>query len=341
MKRTKMNAIWHLPFLVALFWFLASGSCALAQTRINLIDVATGRSNDILLSTAQEQGLFTKHGVAVQILPVSEIDVPRLTGENPIGLIGFPAALLRAASGADLRILASFETGRYSDYLVARPDIKNPEDLRGKRLGVRVIGAGTWIRTILALEHMGLDPKRENISILSIGGATQIARALEAGTIDAAVLPRAPAYDLRARGFTLLLDFYLANIHGHQNGLVVTTTYFQEHPEVVEKVLAALTESAAFSLSPTNKSTVLHTIRKLYKLTDLTAAEEGYQQFLLEVVRKPYPSRERLRSMQRIMALHDPKVLDVRVEDLLEDRFVRKLDESGVIDRLYSSYGVK
>jgi hypothetical protein len=41
------------------------------------------------------------------------------------------------------------------------------------------------------------------------------------------------------------------------------------------------------------------------------------------------------------MALHEPKVLDLRVEDLIEDRFVRKLDETGVIDRLYSTDGVK
>jgi hypothetical protein len=39
------------------------------------------------------------------------------------------------------------------------------------------------------------------------------------------------------------------------------------------------------------------------------------------------------------MALHDPKVLNVKAENLIEDRFVRKLDESGVIDRLYRTYG--
>ena len=58
---------------------------------------------------------------------------------------------------------------------------------------------------------------------------------------------------------------------------------------------------------------------------------------LLTAVRKPYPSAARLRNMQKVMALHDPEVLSVKVEDVVEDRFVRKLDESGVIDRLCSS----
>lgn len=57
--------------------------------------------------------------------------------------------------------------------------------------------------------------------------------------------------------------------------------------------------------------------------------------------RKPYASVAAIQNMQRVMALNDPKMLNVKVEDLFEDRFVRKLDQSGVIDQLYSTYGVK
>ena len=121
----------------------------------------------------------------------------------------------------------------------------------------------------------------------------------------------------------------------------MTAPYLQQSPDVVEKVVAALIESIAFGVSPTNKPTVLNTIMRTFKVTDTAAAEETYQGFLRVAVRKPYPSLDRLRNMQRIMARHDPKVLNVRVEDLVDDRLVRKLDESGAIDRLYSSYGVK
>ena len=57
--------------------------------------------------------------------------------------------------------------------------------------------------------------------------------------------------------------------------------------------------------------------------------------------RKPYASIAAMQNMQRVMALNDPKVLNVKIEDLADDRFVRKLDESGAIDRLYERYGVK
>jgi len=245
--------------------------------------------------------------------------------------------LLQAAGGADLKILGSFDTTRVVGHVVTRPDIKKPEDLCGKRFGVRALGAGQWIQTIVALEHLGLDAKRDGIRTLAIGDQTQIARALEAGTIDAAVLSPPQSRQLKSRGFSVRSDLYPADIHGFSNALAVTASYLQRSPDVVERIVAALIESMAFCLSSLNKSTVLRTIMKTFMVTDPAAAEEGYQEFVLTAIRKPYPSVERLRNMQKVMALHDPKVLSVKVEDVIEDRFVGKLDEGGAIDRLYSS----
>src|SRR6185295_9477323 len=93
-----------------------------------------------------------------------------------------------AQYGSDLKILGAFSTGRTSSHLVARPEIKKPEDLRGKRFGVITLGAGVWVTTIQALDHFGLSPTRDNIAIVPIGSVTQISKALEDGTIDAAML---------------------------------------------------------------------------------------------------------------------------------------------------------
>ena len=54
-------------------------------------------------------------------------------------------------------------------------------------------------------------------------------------------------------------------------------------------------------------------------------------------MRKPYPSRERLRNMQRMMKLADPKATEVDVASLLDDRFVKKAYQEGIIDRAYAT----
>jgi ABC-type nitrate/sulfonate/bicarbonate transport system substrate-binding protein len=204
------------------------------------------------------------------------------------------------------------------------------------------IGTGFWIFAMLALEHLGLDPTRDRINLVEVGGdALRLVQALEAGEIDAAMLDPAQSTQLRARGFSVLLDMYPANISGVQNVLAVASAYLRDHPDVVEKVVAGLVEGIAYSLSPPNKETVLKTLMAHLNITDPAAAESGYQNFLTRVNRKPYASAAAMRNMQRVMALNDPKVLNVKVEDLVEDRFVRRLDESGAIDRLYRTYEVQ
>jgi hypothetical protein len=97
----------------------------------------------------------------------------------------------------------------------------------------------------------------------------------------------------------------------------------------------ALTESLAFIQVPSNRPTVLKSMMKNLRMTDPVAAENGYQDQLLTLNRKPYPSLEGLRNAQRLMALQNPKIAALKMEDLIDSRFVRKLDEKGFIDELY------
>jgi NitT/TauT family transport system substrate-binding protein len=294
----------------------------------------------IPLSIAHQAGLFRKHGVDVCLVPVGGTQVPKVTAENPFGYIGAPAALMRAAEGTDLKILASFDNGRLSNHLVARPDIRTPADLCGKRLGARVTGAALWIHSIVALEQLGLDPKRDSIEILEIGDPAQIAQALESGNIDAAVLSRAQSRQLSAKGYRVLLDLYPSNVYGAQDALIATSAFRREYPDVGERIVSAMIEAAAFCLSAGHQSRVLQAIMAELKVSDSAAAMESLQQLSMALTRKPYPSSERLANMQRIMSLHDSRVLEVDIDTLIDDSFVRKLETSGFIDSVYGEYGV-
>ena len=335
MKETKRNSVWHFAVFVALLWLLPSAQVALAQTKVSISHIVIG-PNQVPLWIAHEQGLFAKHGTDAQLLHETT------TGDFQFRVFGTPAMIAAVAAGRDLKVLVSLNSGRITSHLMARPDVKTPDDLRGKRFGVTRIGTGFWIFSILALEHLGLDPKRDRINFVEVGGAVpRLVQALEAGEIDVAMLDPAQGTQLRAKGFSLLLDMYPANISAVQQALVVNGTYFREHPDVVEKVVAGLVEGIAFSLSPANKDIVLKTLMAHLNISVPAAVESGYRAFLARANRKPYGSVAAMQNVQRVMALNDPKVLNVKIEDLADDRFVRKLDESGAIDRLYESYGVK
>lgn len=309
-----------------------------APAKIN-IGTASVSSNTISLWIAQEQGLFKKHGLEAQVVAIRggpTLVAGLVSGDIHLAFTSGVSLLGAAVQGVDLKMLTSI-SNRVSWKLIASPNIKKPHDLQGKRLGIQSVVGSTWMYTMLGLEHLGMDPKRDNIAFHVIGDPVTIGHALEAGKIDAAVLDPIIVRRLMRKGFSVVADLSQANIYFPGLGLGVTGTYLQRHPEIVEHAVTALIESLAFIISPTNKATVLKTLMKHLRISEQAVAEEGYQEHLLSLNRKPYPSIEGLRNVQRLMALHNPNVANLRVEDLIDTRFIRKLDESGFMDRLYSS----
>ena len=57
--------------------------------------------------------------------------------------------------------------------------------------------------------------------------------------------------------------------------------------------------------------------------------------------RKPYPVVEGLRNIQRLMKIRNLSLDKLKVEDLIDDRILRRLDESGFIDNLAKTYAAK
>ena len=315
---------------------------AAAQVRITIGHAAIS-PRIIPLVIAQEQGLFAKNGIEsrmVLIRGAPTLVASLISGDIDLGYTGGPAVLGAAAQGIQLKILASLSS-RLTHTLIASPNIKKAEELRGKRFGIQSIGGSTWMHTMLGLEYLGLDPKRDNLTILVIEDSVLIGQALEAGRIDAAVLDGVLVRRLKGKGFSAIAELGPANIPMLNQGIVVTRNTLQKRSEVAEKVLAALVESIAFSLAPGQKPVVVRTMMGRFQITDPGVAEEGYQDYLTSVERKPYPSLEAMRNIQRLMAMHNPKVAAVRVEDLIDVRFIRKLDESGVIEKFGSAYGLK
>jgi hypothetical protein len=110
----------------------------------------------------------------------------------------------------------------------------------------------------------------------------------------------------------------------------------RDNPGVVESVLKALLEAQAVVTTPTNRNLVMQTMMRHMKINDVGSLEDGYQDMLIGFEKKPYGVVDSLRNIQRMMATLNPKVASVKVEEVIDNRFIRKLDESGFIDSLYA-----
>src|SRR6266481_1102793 len=144
---------------LALAFFLVFGNTAKAHGAEALVKILIGHPVSlrvIPLVIAQEQRFFAKHSIDPLLItfarPGPTIIASLVAGELQIAYIAPPPVIGAAAQGMDLKILASFSADRLYFKVVARPDIKRPEELRGMRVGVTNIGSGLWMATMLALE---------------------------------------------------------------------------------------------------------------------------------------------------------------------------------------------
>jgi NitT/TauT family transport system substrate-binding protein len=292
---------------------------------------------------AQEQGFFSKHGVDADVVFIrtGPIQVAAVSsGATQLAYAG-PASILGAASsGTDLRMIASF-TNRLTYTMIARPELKKAEDLRNKRFGVQAIGGSVWMGAVLGLEYLGLDQRRDNINILNIGDQTVLAQAMESGTIDVTVLDGVFSRRLKQKGFSVIAELSETKIPYVSNVIVGTRALFQHQPELAENILKGLIESLAFILAPPNKPVVVHTIMKRLKIADSLVAEQGYRDLVQISDPKPYVSLEGLRNIQRLIKIQNPSVGNVKVEDLIDNRPLKKLEDSGFIQKTFSAYGMK
>ena len=329
-----------LAALVALS--LISGAVAQTRTRV-VIGYSAMQAPNAPLWIAKDQGFFAKYGTDAELVFVrstSVLTAGMLSGYIDIDYSGATGLISAAANGADMRAIASFGS-RLTHVLVVRPEIKDPKDLRGKRVGVVSIGGTQWITTKLGLQHVGIDEQQHNVRILAIGDQTILKKALEAGNIDAAFFNGVLAQELKQKGFPILVELSHAEIPTVRLGVSARKAYLQQYSDRVENVSKALIEGLAFVLSPSSKPVVIKTIMRWLKINNPSAVEAGYPYLLQDLDLKLYPSVEGMRNLQRFMKSYNPRVADLKVEDLIDSSVLRKLEESNFIDRLYNRYGLK
>jgi len=322
------------------FWPLQAFSASAPAKYV--VGYATYTARIVPLWLAQEQGFFTKYGIDVD--PVFIRGAPTLVagmaaGSIHIGRTGGSAILAAVSAGHDFKIVSTFNSRNTYD-LVVRPNIKRAEDLRGKTFAVTSIGGTSWMGILLWLEYLGLDQQRDNIRMQVIGDQAVQVQCVENGLCDAAAVDGVFSRQLKQKGMIILGEYTDVKTPLVGQTMAVPATLLQQRPDVAESYLKAEIEALAFSLAPKNKPVVLKTLARWLKM-DSAGSEDAYQDLVRGVERKPFASLEGMRNVQRLLKSRNPKVGEVKAEDVIDNRLMRRLDETGFIDKMYTTYGAK
>jgi NitT/TauT family transport system substrate-binding protein len=320
--------------LIALVLFCLAPGSGYGQTRTKMVFGYASMSSVVTtLWVAQEKGFFAKNGIDVQtvFIPGSPTLIASInTGDVQMAYTGGTATLGAAVGGLDMKIIAAFSNFVQTD-LVVRPEIKTAADLKGKRIGVTSIGGTGWMSAMLALEQIGINPERDKVSLAAFGDQRVITQALETNTIQGASLAGIFSRRLKRNGYNFLAEVEKIPLVG--TSIVLKSDYLASHQALVRSALRALIEGHGFVLNPANKRAVMEVMTKKLAINDPVAANDGYEDYVRRTDKRAFVVLDGLKNIQRFMKERNPKIGDIALERLVDDRIMREFEKSGFLDQ--------
>ena len=285
-----------------------------------------------LLIVARNQGFFRKRNLDAQLvlMPNAPIAFSALSAGESHFYYGTASGTSLGAilNGLDGVFVAGFINKLVGAFAVGK-DIRTPNDLKGKQIGVASLGGGNWMYTMIAFDHWGIDPKRDNITFRIIGNTGVRAQSIASGIIAGSMLGYTFATNLRRDGYPILADVADLNIPFQDTALYTRKSFVAQHPETVENVIRALFDAVVFIQEPANKNAVLKDLVQWLRLSKTEDALEGYEFMRKMYTRRIYPTVDGIRNAIRVIGMTNEKFRGLKAEELVDDRIVRKLEKEG------------
>ena len=303
------------------------------------VAVSTATPHNTPLWVAKDKKLFDKYGVDVQLIFVmggALVSQMLAAGEIQVAASSPAAFVSLIAGGEDIAaFLGISNTSPFA--LIAQPNIKKAADLRGKRIGTARFGGSSHVSALIALDHLGLDVKRDNIVIMQTGLDPERVAALEGKGLDAAMLQRLATKAMLSKGYTQLLNLNHAKIPYQNTVLAARRDYMAAHAKLFDSFTRGIVEGYGYVFNKENKQTVKEVLVKNLRLPNIDAAEDFYLEAQEELDRKPYPTVEGTRTVIKFVAERNPKVAALKAERVVDLSWLKKLDDEGFFDKVYRS----
>lgn len=286
-----------------------------------------------VLFVAADAGIFHKHGLEAQVVNVRSGPVGMsalASGETQFHAGSATGSSIGAmAGGLDLVFIAGLINKLDGTFMV-NPSIKTPAQLKGKTIAVQSIGGGIWMFTMLAFDHWGLNPERDGIKFRVVSDQAVIAQAIASGLVDGGYLGYTFGAQLERQGFRMLADLVKLGIPYQGLGIMARRSLIDRSPDLAERTLRAMVEAIAFINKPENKSTVMKSLARGLRLAKVEDAAAGYDMMKVLFDRRIFPNVEGLRNVINLLGRTNEQIRRVKVEDIVDDRIVRKLEKEGL-----------
>ena len=276
---------------------------------------------------AQEEGLFRKNGLEVELVHIpstSRAIQVMLAGEIQYSYMDGRNSVTATLKGADVVILAGV-ANRLVFSFMARPEIKSFNDLRGKKIGITRLGSSTHSVTLWVMNKFGLKP--EEYQLLQLVDVPNIFTAIVAGQIDAGALSPPTNFRARNAGLRELIDLSKDGPEYVSVAIGSTRSFIKANEEMTRRFIRGYSEGVQFLKA--NKAAGIRAIQKYARIKDPEILDATYGEARNYIETTPYVTRKGLETIIGELIPTEPKAKSAKPDDFLDTRFVSQLEKEG------------
>jgi ABC-type nitrate/sulfonate/bicarbonate transport system substrate-binding protein len=284
---------------------------------------------------AEEAGLLKKYDLDIPLVfvtPGAPAVAAILSGDSEVAVTGAASITRPIVQGNKDPVLIGVVKSMLTHSILAKPEIKRPEQLKGKRIGVSRIGSNPHYFAVQALRHFGIDSRE--VSYIQTGGAPETLASLVAQGIDAAVLT-VPT-DAQA----LKLGYHYV-VYGPDLKIAYAATTFTTRRSIIAKrgpvigrFMRAMAEAA--KIMHTDKEYIYKVLGKYLRIDDRKLLEASYNVEIKALEPRLAIRPEGLQSTLDEIAPTEPRAKNVKPQEMVDTRYLDEMEKSGFFDQLWA-----
>jgi len=316
-----------------MFAFLSIGSAVFAAEK--LVGLQSAPSVAMALPWfAEEARLYSKHDLDFQLVYIASsgiVTAAMSSGNGNIGIVGGEGPMRAYLAGnTDFVFIGSIKNV-LTHSIMGKPEIKRPEDLRGRRIGVGRIGGNGHYFALYGLRAKGLDPLRD-VNLIQTGGAPETIQALMSGAVEAASVTTPQDTRAAFAGYNYVIDGREIRPPFIAAGFVTLRSVIAKRPKAISQFMHTMTESLKMMVS--DRELAFKVISRKIGLTDRKVFDAAYTQELKVLEPRFEIKPIAIQATLDEIAKTDPRAKQVKAEQLIDRRFLDEMEKDGTFERL-------
>ena len=240
-----------------------------------------------------------------------------------------PAVASAKVRGADVSMIMGFEVF-LPYYLVAQPNIKTVEELKGKIGANHTAATSADFAIRLGLKSIGLDPDKD-VNLRVVGATNLRLIMMQQKQADFTIISTTEREEAEKMGLKVIADLASKKIPYPHSGLISSQKLLKEKRDAMLRFGRATVESIHYFKN--NKAQTLAILKK-YAKTDLTTLDSAYTYIKGAVPDLPYPTLEGMKTILTEMGRARPEVLKYDAATMVDPSLIKAIDDEGFLKKL-------